>query len=104
MRNEGIFIVTAEVEEADREAFDVWYQDEHLREALTAFGAERAWRAWSKIEPSIHYAYYVFSSVEAAALIPSTDALKNLVDKFDKAWDGRVKRTRDVVEVKQYIG
>ena len=104
MRNEGIFIVTAEVEEADREAFDVWYEDEHLLDALTALGAERAWRAWSKIEPSIHYAYYVFSSVEAAASVPSSNALKILVDKFDKAWDGRVKRSRDVVEVKQNIG
>jgi hypothetical protein len=104
VRNEGIFIVTAEVGEADRVAFDDWYEDEHLSDALTAFGAKRAWRAWSTIEPSVHYAYYVFSSVEAAASVLSSDALKTLVDKFDKAWSGRVKRSRDVVEVKQYIG
>ena len=104
MSSEGILIVKAEVGEDDQVAFDDWYEDEHLLEALTAFGAERAWRAWSKIEPSIHYAYYVFSSVEAAASVPSSNALKILVDKFDKAWDGRVKRSRDVVEVKQNIG
>ena len=104
MTREGIFIVRAEVGEADRVAFDDWYEDEHLSEALTAFNAERAWRAWSSVEPSIHYAYYVFSSVEAAISILSSDALKILVAKFDEAWDGRVKRSRDVVEVKQYLG
>ena len=104
MTREGIFIVRAEVGEADRVAFDDWYEDVHLSEALTAFNAERAWRAWSKVEPSVHYAYYVFSSVEAAISILSSDALKILVAKFDEAWDGRVKRSRDVVDVKQYLG
>jgi hypothetical protein len=35
-------IVRAEVVEADRSAFDHWYQTEHLPDAKAAFGADNA--------------------------------------------------------------
>ena len=104
MKNEGILIVRAEVSDFDREAFDEWYEDEHLLDALTIFGARRAWRGWSKVDNGIHYANYAFSNFEAAIAILSSSALENLVQKFDEAWGDRVSRTRDVVEVKQNIG
>ena len=104
MKNEGILIVRAVVDDADRVAFDEWYEDEHLLEALTVFGAARAWRGWSEAENGIHYANYAFSNVEAATAILSSSALKNLVKKFDEVWGDRVSRTRNVIEVKQYIG
>ena len=39
-------IVRAEVDPSVREAFDSWYEDEHLPDAVGAFGAVGAWRGW----------------------------------------------------------
>ncbi len=84
---------------ADRPGFDDWYETEHLPEAMAAFGAERAWRAWSRLEPSVHYAFYEFGDAGAAFAATGSDAMKALVAKFDEAWGDRVARTRDVVEL-----
>ena len=50
-------VVRAVVAEADRRDFDAWYRNEHLPDALKAFNAQSAWRAWSRTDPSVHYAY-----------------------------------------------
>ena len=38
------FMVRAEVPEAERAAFDRWYEIEHLPDAVKTFKAVRAWR------------------------------------------------------------
>jgi hypothetical protein len=44
----ALFMVRAEVNDpGDREAFDRWYEQEHLPQAAAAFQAIRAWRGWS---------------------------------------------------------
>ncbi len=98
------FIVRAQVGQAHlREAFDRWYQDEHLPEALKAFGAQRAWRGWSDVDPSLHYAYYEFTDPNQARAVPGSPALQLLVAEFDRVWGSEVKRSRDVLELKQII-
>lgn len=100
----ALFIVRAEVRDADaREAFDRWYQDEHLADALGAFDAARAWRGWSRDEPLVHIAVYEFGSLEAAEAIPGSDALRALVAEFDRRWGERVTRTREIVTVSQSL-
>ena len=47
----GVFMVRAVVGEADRAAFDAWYRDEHLPDAIAKFGATRGWRGWSTRVP-----------------------------------------------------
>ena len=95
----ALFIVRAVVADAaDRPRFDDWYETEHLPEAAAAFGAERAWRAWSRMEPSVHYAFYEFDDADAACAAIASDAMKSLVAKFDDAWGNHVTRTRDIVE------
>ena len=64
-------VVRAEVAEADRRDFDDWYRTEHLPDAKKAFAAQSAWRAWSRTNPSVHYAYYQFADVAAAEAIGS---------------------------------
>lgn len=85
--------------EADRVAFDRWYRDEHLPDAVKAFNARRAWRAWSTLDPSVHTAFYQFDLLEAVRAIGEGDAIKALIAEFDRNWDTRVTRTRDVLEV-----
>jgi len=60
----AVFIVRAQVVDASiKEAFDRWYQDEHLPEAMQAFGAKSAWRGWSDMDPSVHLAVYEFDDI-----------------------------------------
>jgi hypothetical protein len=95
--------VRAEVPEPDRARFDHWYETDHLPWALRVFGANRAWRCWSKSEPGAHVAFYEFDSVEAAEAIHKTDTAAPLIADFDKTWQGRVTRRREVFEIVQEI-
>ena len=100
----AFFIVRAEVDNASvRDAFDRWYDSEHLPDALKAFNARRAWRGWSAVNASVHYAYYEFDSMALALAIPGSAALARLIAEFDRVWEGKVTRTRDVVEAVQCL-
>lgn len=99
------FIVRAQiVDAAVKDAFNRWYQDEHLPDALKAFNAKRAWRGWSDVDPSVHYAVYEFDDVSGARAIQGSDALKHLVAEFDRLWGDKVVRSRDIVDAIQAIG
>ncbi|MEM7023798.1 MAG: hypothetical protein AAF637_14575 [Pseudomonadota bacterium] len=96
-------IVRAQVDPSVRTEFDAWYQEEHLPEALGVFGARAAERGWSTIEPDVHYAFYAFPDLEAAKAVMGSEALKALIKEFDRRWDGKVVRSRDIVEIQQAI-
>lgn len=96
----ALFVVRAVLQDADeRDAFDQWYREEHLPDAVRAFEAQRGWRAWSRSEPSVHYAFYEFDSVERLQAATTPDVLNALIADFDRAWGERVSRTREVIEV-----
>jgi hypothetical protein len=94
--------VRAEVPEADRARFDHWYETDHLPWALRVFEAKRAWRCWSTSEAptgfGVHVAFYEFDSAAAAAAVAKSDAIKPLVEDFDRMWQGRVRAVLDVVQ------
>jgi len=92
-------LVRAVVAEADRRDFDTWYRTEHLPDAAKAFAAQHAWRAWSRSDPSVHYAYYQFADVAAAEAIARSPAIQALVAEFDARWGKRVARTREILEI-----
>jgi hypothetical protein len=97
------YAVRAEVPEADRAQFDHWYETDHLPWALRVFGARRAWRCWSRNDPGVHVAFYEFDSVETAEAATKSDAVKPLVEDFDRVWQNRVTRRRAVLDVVQEI-
>ncbi|MGB7181097.1 MAG: hypothetical protein WA888_19710 [Burkholderiaceae bacterium] len=99
----AFLIVRASVPESDREAFETWYQKEHLPEAKAAFKAISARRGWGDVEPGVHWAMYEFSDLNAARAITESDILKGLIAEFDRVWEGRVTRSREVVGVNQLI-
>ena len=99
----ALFIVRAQVDPAVRDAFDRWYQDEHLPDALKAFKAKRAWRGWSDMDRSVHYACYEFEDLARARAIPGSAEIKTLIAEFDRAWGNKVTRTREIVEVLQTL-
>ena len=94
------FMVRAQIgADVPRDDFERWYRDEHLPDALKTFKAKRAWRAWSGVDPSVHYAFYEFPSMKEARAIEGTEGLKRLVADFDKAWGKRVARSRDFLQI-----
>src|SRR5713226_8037189 len=95
--------VRAEVPEADRARFDHWYATDHLPWALRVLQARRAWRYWSRTEPALHIACYEFDTVEAAQAAQTAEATKALVADFDRVWEGRVRRRREILEEVQEI-
>ena len=92
-------VVRAVVAETDRRDFDDWYRTEHLPDAIKAFAAQRGWRAWSRTDPSVHYAFYQFADVAAADSVNTSPAIRALVAEFDARWGTRVTRTREILEV-----
>ncbi len=92
-------VVRAVVADADRRDFDHWYRTEHLPDAVKAFGAQRGWRAWSRTDPSVHYAFYQFPDVAAAEAVSRSPAIRELIAAFDSRWGTRVTRAREIIEV-----
>ena len=97
----ALFMVRAQIaDEQMKGAFDRWSHDEHLPDALKAFGARRAWRGWGE-DPLVHYAWYEFEDLARARAILGSDALERLVADFDRAWGTKVARSRDFVTIVQ---
>jgi hypothetical protein len=96
-------IVRAEVPEADRAAFDAWYRDEHLPDALMAFAALSARRGWSDVSPGVHLAIYEFRDLAHARAKTGGSEIAALIAEFDRVWQGRVVRSREVLDVSQVL-
>ena len=99
----AFLIVRAEVDSSVRDAFDTWYENEHLPDAVREFSAVGAWRGWSEIDDNVHMAFYEFENLAAVNRVMGSDTLKELIAEFDRHWQGRVTRTREVVESVQKI-
>ncbi len=98
----AFFMVRARIAaDVVKKDFDRWYGKEHLPDALKTFKAKRAWRAWSDVDPSVHYAFYEFANMAEARTIEGSDGLKRLVADFDRTWGDRVARSRDFLETVQ---
>lgn len=98
----ALLVVRAQVPEADRPAFDRWYETEHLPDALAAFAARAAWRGWSEAEPGLHLAFYEFETAERARAIPASPEMAEMRRLFDEAFP-QVARTRDVIDLAQRL-
>ncbi len=83
----------------DRARFDHWYETEHLPDAIRAFNARRGWRCWSQTDPTVHFAFYEFADAGEVAAVASSAGLQALIAEFDRVWDGRVSRTREILEL-----
>lgn len=102
----ALFIVRAEVSEADRAAFDRWYETEHLPDAMANFGCAQARRGWSELDPGVHVAAYEFADADRAKALLAGDAspeIKAMIAEFDRVWQGRVTRSRELVMLAQML-
>ena len=98
------FVVRATVVDvARRQAFDAWYAQEHLPQAMAAFGVQKAWRFWSESDPAIHQAVYEFIDRAALERAVTSETMKGLVSDFDRAWPG-IPRAREIMRLAQEAG
>ena len=96
-------IVRAEVDPGIRDAFDAWYHAEHLPEAVDAFNAKGAWRGWSDVDDNVHFAFYEFADLAEVNRVMASEGVKRMIGIFDRKWQGKATRTREVVESIQKI-
>ena len=96
-------IVRAEVDPSVKDAFDAWYENEHLPEALKGFNASGAKRGWSSVDPNVHIALYEFPDLAAVNAVMNGEAIKSSTKEFDRHWQGKVTRTREIVAFSQIL-
>jgi hypothetical protein len=101
--NKAYFMVRAQVpNEPDRAPFDHWYATGHLPLAMEKLRAEKAWRYWSRSDPSVHYALYQFSDMGTLRSRLDSPDFKLLIADFDAAWP-HITRSRDLLELMQEV-
>ncbi len=99
----AVFIVRSIVADAaKRTAFDKWYQNELLPDAVESFCVKKAWRFWSLTDPAIHQATYQFDN-EAALDRAMKEEVPRLIAKFVRAWPD-VPRIRETFVIAQEFG
>jgi hypothetical protein len=91
----AIFVVRATVADASRrQAFDQWYRDVHLPDAIKSFGVREAWRFWSLSDPAVHQAMYQFDDAARLEQAVGGEQMKRLIADFNRDWPD-VTRTRE---------
>jgi len=99
----AIFVVRSTVADpAKRTAFNKWYQDELLPDAVKSFRVKKASRFWSLSDPAIHQATYHFDD-EAALERAMKEEVQRLIDKFVRDWPD-VPRVRETFMLAQEFG
>ena len=95
-------IVKSDTSQINSQDFDYWYENEHLYEAKKKFMAKNAKRGWVQ-NSNFHLAIYEFETIEKAKNAMNSKRLQSLIKKFDKKWDFKVARTRELVNLTQII-
>jgi len=93
-------IIKSETSLVNKQDFEDWYNNEHLKEAKKDFGAISAKRGWVK-NSDYHIAIYEFENIKIAKKILKSKKLNLLIKKFDNKWNNKVSRTRELVDIIQ---
>lgn len=106
MVRKGVFIVMAKVKPEHEDAFNRWYDEDHMPKALNRFPGVISGRRYKLLEGSDEFNYmalYEFESQDKLNETVKSDALKNLIKEFSAAF-GEVHRTRMLAtEIKSFI-
>ena len=96
MTNKGVLIVMASAKPEEEEAFNQWYNEEHLPRVLERIPGVLSGRRYKILEGEDEYpflALYEFESHEALQAAMGSDAMKQLVKEFTEAFgEGGRKR------------
>jgi antibiotic biosynthesis monooxygenase (ABM) superfamily enzyme len=106
MTKKSVFIVMAKVKPEQEDAFNRWYDEDHMPKALNRFPGVISGRRYKVMEGGDGYNYmalYEFESHEKLTETMNSGALKNLIQEFNAAF-GEVTRKRMLAtEIKSFI-
>ena len=106
MENKGVFIVMANVKPEQEDAFNRWYDEDHMPKALNRFPGVISGRRHKIIDGGDGYNYMAIYEFESEAKLNETmksDALQGLIQEFNDTF-GEVDRKRVLaVEIKSFI-
>ena len=106
MKNKGLFVVMAKVDPKQEEAFNRWYDEDHMPKALNRFPGVISGRRYKFQDGGDGYNYmalYEFESEDKLHETMKSEALQGLIREFDAAF-GEVKRRRMLAtEIKTFI-
>jgi hypothetical protein len=91
----GLFVVRATIAKDSEEAFNRWYNEEHVPQVLRYNGAVSG-RRYRRITGEDKYDYmavYEFASEEVLRRFLQSDALKELRSEYDKHFGASSERT-----------
>lgn len=96
MQKKGLFIVMAKVKPEDEEAFNRWYNEDHLPKALERFPGVLSGRRYQILEGEDEYrflALYEFESYEVMQVAVNSDVINQLIREYNEAFgEGGRKR------------
>lgn len=106
MENKGVFIVMAKVHPEQEDAFNQWYDEDHLPKALNRFPGVTSGRRYKIMDGGDGYNYmalYEFESHEKLTETMESDALKNLILEFNAAFGEVIRKRMLAVEIKSFF-
>ena len=106
MKNKSMLIVKANVKPEQEDAFNRWYDEDHMPKALNRFPGVISGRRHKIIDGGDGYNYMAIYEFESEAKLNETmesDALQGLIQEFNDAF-GEVNRKRVLaVEIKAFL-
>jgi antibiotic biosynthesis monooxygenase (ABM) superfamily enzyme len=96
MAKKGLFIVMAKVAPEQEEAYNRWYNEDHMPKALERFPGVLSGRRYKIMEGEDEYQYlaiYEFESYEKMEETMKSDIIKQLVQEYNEAF-GKGNRKR----------
>ena len=100
MQKKGLLIVMARVKPEEEEAFNKWYNEDHLPKAVARFPGVLTGRRYKILEGDQEYQYlaiYEFESYEKAHATVHSDIFQELVQEYDDTF-GKGGRKRILAE------
>ena len=106
MEQKGVFIVMSKVAPEKVEAYNRWYNEEHLPRVIERLPGILSGRRYKIIEGEKEYQYmalYEFESYQALEAALGSNVMKQLVREYNEAFGEGGRKWLKVVQVKSLI-
>lgn len=106
MKDKGLFIVMAKVSPEQEDAFNQWYDEDHMPKALNRFPGVISGRRYKILDGGDGYNYMALYEFESRAKLDETmgsGVLKGLIKEFDNAFGGIDRKRITAIETKSFI-
>jgi antibiotic biosynthesis monooxygenase (ABM) superfamily enzyme len=106
MENKGVFIVMAKVTPEQEDAFNRWYDEDHMPKALNRFPGVISGHRYTILDGGDGYNYMALYEFESHAKLTETmksDALKGLIQEYNAAFGEGNRKRMLAIEIKSFI-